>query len=234
MQQVETLSWMTRSYHIDQHGKKIEGDILPLDIWVRRRPAAIAFLEQPIGWQELWDKRGELSRTTEGYYQKQKTDISEADIGKRVNSMIRGMTQPPKELASLKSSGVMRYKATPYQTTSKSLEEHETTLNGHIQTLFTRDTEITLPNNPVSTRFVHVSTSIWVDPTTHRITQWQIHNTGGNMGPNYQTFVIYSHFRYNETPPPGIFDWSPPPGTKVQNILSPPGAKVQNRGPQNW
>lgn len=230
MQQVNTLSWVTTSYYLDQRGNKIESSLLPVYTWVRRRPAAITNFEQPKGWRDLIDKRGELRRTTEGYYQKHELGkYTETDIAKKAEGLIRKMTQPPTTKDGvLKSSGntIIGYTGKPLHAISSSfhiltmpVQEHQAELDGRMQTLFTRDSEMTIAAYAAyPTPILHIRQSMWADPATHRITQVEIQNSGGVLGPNRKGVIIYSHFRYNETPPPGVFDWSPPPGAKVQNM----------------
>lgn len=229
MQHVETLSWVQSSYCMDQHGNKIEGSNLPVYTWVRRTPAAIATCEQPKGWHDLVDERGELTRTTEGYYQEHTLGANtEEDIANRVESLIQHMTQPPTDGMVSKSSGTMivAYSgkpmhpiSSPVHITSMPVQERLVELNGRAQTLFTRDEGITFEAYyPKPFNVIHVRQSMWADPVTHRITQVEIQNSGGGLGPDRQAFILYSHFRYNQTPPPGVFDWSPPPGAYVQHM----------------
>lgn len=240
MQHVETLSWVQSSYYVDQHGNRTEGSNLPVYTWMRRKSAAIATLEQPKGWRELVDKRGEFTRTTEGYYQEHTLGANtEKDIADRVESQIRQMTQPPTNGVVSKSSGtvIVAYSgkslhpiSSPVRVTSMPVQEHQVVLNGRTQMLFTRDEDMTFATYyPAPFNVIHIRQSMWADPVTHRITQVEIQNSGGGLGPNRRSFVLYSHFRYNQPPPPDVFDWSPPPGAKVQHMGPMPKLKHPTR-----
>ena len=103
-------------------------------------------------------------------------------------------------------------------------------LNGYVQVLFTRDTNMIITTYPAPFKVVHIKTSVWADPATHRITQIEIQNSGAGvrLGPNVQAVVVYNHFLYNQSLPPGTFDWSPPPGTKREG---PKGSQVAQKKP---
>ena len=237
MQRVEKLSWVTTSYYTDLHGNKLSTDpggnkvsaLNSARTWVRRTPAAIATLDPRTGWRELLDKRGGLFQPTEGQYQEYTLGPNtEKDIADKVEDSIRQMTQPPTDSMVSKSSGTMivAYRgkplhpvSSPVHITSIPVQERLVELNGRAQTLFTRDEEITFATYyPKPFNVIHVRQSMWADPVTHRITQVEIQNSGGGLGPNRQSSVLYSHFRYNQLAPPGVFDWSPPPGAKVQHM----------------
>ena len=233
MQHVGSLSWVTTSYYTDSHGNRLSADpgghkvsaLNSVRTWVRRSPAAIATLDQRTGWLDLEDKRGELTRTAEGSYQESTMPPGgESYLVGKIEHDIQKMTQPPTDHAVSKSQGstIMAYTGKPlrpvssrFSMTTMPVQRRQVILNGRVQTLFTRDAEMTIAAYPVPFNVIHIRQSMWADPMTHRITQVQIQNSGGGLGPDRQSFVQYSHFRYNEAPPPSVFDWSPPPGAKV-------------------
>ncbi len=249
MQQVQTLSWVSTSYYTDRRGNKISGYVglrgnkvstteQVVHTWLRRRPAAIGTLAQRNGWRILTDKRGGLVRTGDGHYQTLEANrFTEKDAADQVEHEIRRMTQSPD--ASPKSGGtssgtaITGYKSghaesSQFHSTSMPVHEHQVVLNGHVQVLFTRDANIIFTTYPAPFKVVHIKKSVWADSATHRITQIEIQNSGGGLGPNVRAVVVYNHFLYNQSPPPGTFDWSPPPGTKREG---PEGSQSAQKKP---
>ena len=234
MQHVGTLSWVTTSYDTDAHGNKLSTDAGGHKIsasnsartWVRRNPAAVATLDQRTGWLDLADKRGEIFKTVEGNYQESTIPPGgEKYIADKIARDIQKMTQAPTDHVVSKSQGnvIMAYTgkpmypvSSPFHMTTMPVQRRQVTLDGRVQILFTRDAEMTIAKYPASSNIIHIRQSMWADPVTHRITQVKIRNSGGGLGPDRQSFVLYSHFHYNEAPPLGVFDWSPPPGAKVE------------------
>jgi len=212
MEQVETLSWVTTAHNnfIDQTGHKTEADASE-QTWLRRKPAAVSTLEQakayPKGLRSLTDSRGEIFQYADNAYRTYKPNANEG-IAKIVEQEIRRMTQLPTQNVTSNPNASIRSKFSP-------LQEHETKLNGHVQILFVRKGDLTVTTDPAPLRLIHIRESMWVEPTTRRITQIEIDNSGGEKGPSSQASIIYSDFHYNQSPPPGVFDWSPPPGAKV-------------------
>jgi hypothetical protein len=238
MQQVETLSWLKSSYYTDQYGNKtdqygnkakIEGTSPSYYTWLRRKPAAIASIYKSRGWRELTDKRGEIFQQTADNYQKYGIGaFREKDMSKRVDVLIKRMTQLPTDKMGLKSSGntIISYTGNPRHAVSSPfhilrmpVQERQIEVNGRIQTLFTRVEDMTVATSiyPAPFNVIHIKQQIWADPITHRIAQVEIENSGGGLGPNLHSFVLFSDFHYNETPPPGVFDWSPPTGTIIRH-----------------
>ena len=234
MQHVGTLSWVTTSYYTDMRGNKLSTDpaghkisaLNSVRTWVRRNPAATATLDQRTGWLDLADKRGEIFKTAEGTYQESPTPLGgEKSLAERVERDIQKMTQAPTDrvVSKFQGSTITAYTgkpmhpvSSPFHMTTMPVQRQQVTLDGRVQILFTRDAEMTIATYPVPFNVVHIQQSMWADPMTHHITQVQIQNSGGGLGPDRQSFVLYSHFHYNEAPPPGVFDWSPPPGAKVE------------------
>lgn len=63
--------------------------------------------------------------------------------------------------------------------------------------------------------------SVWADPVTHRIFRSQHQHVNRYTGRTWSVETLEG-FQYDETPPQGVFDWSPPPGA----IRVPPGAPL--------
>ena len=209
MEQVQTVSWATTTHtrFVGRTGRQSETDST-MRSWLRRRPAAIVTFQQPNGYPRgIWsleDGRGQMTRY-DNSYQVHKADV---DMKQLVEQQIQSMTQAPTETIQSKPSGATHAATAP-------LQEHETTLNGRTQILFIRDYNCVTTPTPAPAKMLHISENTWVDPTTHRVTQIEIDNVGGFMGPGWHSSSVENDFQYNQTPPPGVFDWSPPKGTKV-------------------
>ncbi len=214
MQQVETLSWMTTVHtsFAGRTGHKSETNSTE-QTWLRRRPAAIATLEQakgyPKGLRSLNDGHGEILQYADNAYRTYKPH-AKGDIAKAVEDEVRRMTQIPAQNVTSTPNASIRSNFLP-------LQEHETKLDGRDQILFVREGNLIVTTNPAPLRLIHISESVWVEPTTHRINQIEIENVGGDRGPNSRACIIYSNFHYNQVPPPGVFDWSPPSGASVEH-----------------
>ncbi len=218
MQQVQTVSWKDYSIFTDVNWRPLS-DQKPSDgvTWLRRNPAAVAIIGLPYGSKSLYDKRGSLDCTAQGNcFVRPSGKQAEKYLVEGMEERIKRLTQEPVEQSSDPHESV-------YNTVTKP-QQQLVTLDGQKSILFTFDNEIVVRKfvlhgrvtMPESHRFQQHC--IWVNPTSHLVTRMEARDWGDKAsGPFKQhQIIINSDFRYNQAPPPGVFDWSPPPGAKVE------------------
>ncbi len=212
MQQVQTASWTTHDSSTDANWRVL-GVGPEIVIWARRSPPAIARFGQPYGFKSLLDGRGSLQRTAQGNYLSLRFGKrGKADLLKEVDEKIRSLTQNPDEEASI-----------PHHTAVRNPQQRSVLIDGRKQILFTFDNEVVIHKFVFRGRTIipeahyFSRNSTWVDPTTRLVVRREIRTWGDNTSGQFNTrrIVISTNFHYNQAPPPGIFDWSPPPGANV-------------------
>ena len=226
MQQVQIVSW--RSYIIvtdanwrPLHSQESAG--ADRIIWLRRDPPAIATIVHPGGLISLIDNRGNIERTAQGNYVKfPPNSVIGINLAKDIKSQIKSLTERPM-LPSPASTSNLPGRYTNFQ-------QQSVLLNGQQRILFTFDGEFVVHallshgREVIPATYYFTRTSTWVDPTTHLATRIERRQSThydyiGKPYPQPSQGMIFveSDFRYNQAPPPGVFDWSPPPGANVIN-----------------
>jgi hypothetical protein len=226
MQQVQTVSWEwtdqpDTSLNKNKQNVPTRMRLMRVAKWLRRNPPALAemadlTLSPGLDEKVLYDKRGRFFLSKRGcmiwYFPKD-------PIQENVENTLSSFTSLPQAMPTITFGGTVRANVT-------NMHESHVVFEGQDRIRFDRD---------VTTRFFskgtgasaffesghntsHVST--WVDPATLRVTRIESHvfqdTHRGDVSLAYT--VIEDHFQYNQTPPPGVFDWSPPAGAKVRRF----------------
>ena len=219
MAQVQIVSWKSHSivtdvnWHPLRKQKTAGSDSI---FWIRCNPPASALISQPAGYKNLVDKRGTLQYLTHGTYVTYPPgDMNERNLEKSLKIEIKALTEKPVQKLSNQIGGHVRLINLPQQFVL---------LGGQKRVLFSYDQEVTVRAVvshgrvlwPQEHYFTHGST--WVDPVTHLVTRIETQTWDDYVSRihNQRRTVVESNFRYNQVPPPGVFDWSPPPGAEVQ------------------
>ena len=219
---VQIVSWTTHNTFTDAKWRPLaqtQRNGPDFTTWVRRNPPAVATLGQPHGFVSLKDERGSLERTVQGNYQiRPNRRQGSKHLVEYVEEWIKGLTQEPVEQSSSPNQTVYNIVTHPRQ--------QSVVQNGQKQILFTFDDEIVIRGRvshgrttiPEMHLFQHHST--WVDPVTHLVTRIESRDWGDKMSGqfNQRQILVWDNFHYNQLPPPGVFDWSPPPGANVINM----------------
>jgi len=211
MQQVRTATWEETMMFYDRAGHPVKRSASHFTKWVRRSPPALASLGQ---FQDLSDARGELLRISPNHYATFQSHVRRGgSIATMVEATIREITQPQIGGGLLGAVGTNQIKFSPTQ-------QKHTMLDGQDCILFTRDQEIVAAprHGPDAHYFFHIKA--WADPITRRVVRIEQHSHEGQdkAGPDFMV-LTRSNFSYNQSPPPGVFDWSPPPGAKMYNEM---------------
>lgn len=194
MQQAQTVSYDFDTHWYDAQGRATPEMAMSSRIWLRRTPAASAQYDAIMHEWNLDDARGYV-----GYSQRFNNYLEkppEEDIEQSVKKQMRRLTEPPTDAEELLAG------AQPWQW-------QETTIDGRSCVVFTQDANH------------NTRTTIWVDAQTLHIIRIElVSDPPINVAPNLHKAVVMrmviDNFHYNETPPPGVFDWSPPTGSKVR------------------
>ena len=202
MASVKTMTETDDNTIFDKDGKIVSH--LIEQQWIRRNPPAIARVnlskssnprEQKYK-QVLEDERGQMTIMPDGSYSF--IDDSPENL-KSIPSYIGWSVQTLFFMAELDRN------------TGKQglIQGEETNLNGQPALKFDRTWHT---HNPTPE---DLHTIIWLDPKTRRVirTDGQVITNGKLVSRGSST-----HFRYDETPPPGIFDIVPPPGAKIKDF----------------
>lgn len=214
MQQVKTVSWKTEEQTPSIPGQRSKDTILfTFTYWLRRNPPAIATtgLEVVGMIKTLIDARGAFSLSKD---ECDVTSMTNNPIRRTVEKQILNFTEFPQPASS---SSVYQG-----QTTTTNFRQSSVVLNGQNEVRFDRDVKtVWIGKGRTDYQLSHVIT--WADPETHRIIRNEAYFSKDT--PRGRTFrpyvIIQDHFRYDQTPPKGTFDWSPPAGVRVVRI--PPG-----------
>ncbi len=219
MQQVQIASWKTHYIVTDANWRTLAQKQMPgpdFTTWVRRNPPTVATIGQPHGFQSLEDKHGDMDRTAQGnYLWKPNNKQREKDFSRGVEEQIESLTQ-----ASMTSPSTSDPHLSVY-TIVANPRQQSVVQDGQRQILFTHNEEIVVRiNKHVPEMHYFQQHNTWVDPVSHLVTRTESRNWGDKMSGqfNQRQVVVSDNFRYNQAPPPGVFDWSPPPGANVINM----------------
>ena len=222
MQKVKTISWKVEEQASDRPNHKSEDKSLTFTNWLRRDPPAIATTDFEMTpahdfnlIKNLIDARGSFSLS------KGECDVRpvlKVPVQERVERQIHSLTQFPQNVSLSEAKGQV-------QTTATNLHQAYVGVNGQRRVRFDRDVKTvwTMDDGHTTHRLAHVS--IWADPGTHRIIRIEAHITEDTTGIRPFLTMIQDHFRYDQTPPKGTFDWSPPAGMKVIRMPAQVGKK---------
>ena len=211
MQNVQTASWRIEETS-DRPDHKPGNTRLTFTSWVRRDPPAIATTDfemtPPHGFnliKSLTDIRGAFTLS------KGECDVNpmlEISAQQRVEMQIHGLTQFPQATPSSEFWGQAK-------TTTTNFQQRYATVNGQSQIRFDRDVKTVwkMSERHTEYRVAHVVT--WADPESHRIIRIEAYISEDTTGVRPFLTMTQDHFRYNQTPPRGTFDWTPPAGVKV-------------------
>ncbi len=215
MEQVQTVSW-DETMMFYRAGHPVERSASRWTKWLRRNPPALASNGgfQDVRFQDVEDARGDLTRIAPGRYVVFKLrDRRDGSIATKVEAHIREITQPqnaqPPIGHGLLGAGADRVEFSPTR-------QRHVTLDGQDRILFTRDQDMISVSRDKSENHSYFHIKVWADPITHRVVRIEAHSPdgGGKTGPD-EMVLTRNNFHYNQTPPPGVFDWSPPLGAKI-------------------
>jgi anti-sigma factor RsiW len=225
MQQVQIVSWKSHRIVTDANwhplrNQKSAGSYSVT--WLRRDPAAIATIGQPHGYISLSDGRGNMEHTAQGNYVMYPPNHV-VGLAEDIERQIKALTEEPAPVSPT-STPKFRSKFTKFQ-------QQSVLLGGQECILFTFDGEAVTSAIVSQGRTMFPQThyfthrSLWVDPATHLVTrtelrQWVHYDYTGKQfdQPNQRMISVDSDFRYNQAPPPGVFDWSPPLGANIIDV----------------
>ena len=226
MQQVQIVSWKSHSSVTDANWHPLRNQKLAGSYsvtWLRRDPPAIATIGQPGGSISLSDGRGNLEHTAQGNYVIfPPNHVVGIGLAKDIESQIKALTEKPMPVSSTSTPN--------FHSNFTKFQQQSVLLGGQKRILFTFDGEVIVSAIVFRSRAVfpqaHYFThhSIWVNPATHLVTQTELQQwvhydyVGKQFDQPFQRMIsVNSDFHYNQDPPPGVFDWSPPPGANVIN-----------------
>jgi hypothetical protein len=220
MQQVQTVSWQSKVVY-DKPDAKI-GKVKVNFMWLRHSPPALAdtdadVLPSPYSLKMLYDTRGVffLSKVLDKYVCSF-ASVPKNSIRQTVEDQLLRFTQFPQ-------SGPSPYFGGRRQTTTTDVHQSYVVVKGRNQIRFDQDIKTlwVLKSHTIH-RVGHVIT--WVDPETHRVIRNEAHiSEDTEWGRDFRPYIeVEDQFQYNQTPPKGTFDWSPPAGTKIVRIHAEP------------
>jgi hypothetical protein len=207
MQQAQVISFTTLTGSADAKGSGFKPFAPGFTSWVRRSPPAIAVTD--LTGQSLEDTRGTLGHSAQGRYWTGNLDTK--DLLEQVREAFQIFTQ--RKVSQPFDDGNVYETATIPQ-------QRMVELNGQQRVLFTFITDTVFrPSKYTPGTHNRARCSIWVDPKTRLAVRretfyWQ--QQDDTRSPYTYRMVVDEDFHYNQTPPPGVFDWSPPPGAKVR------------------
>ena len=224
MQNVQIVSWRTTQHIQHKPGDSVE--TLAFTTWVRRHPAAIAFtdfvtspgLQSEMGGnltlKSLTDSRGYYDLTEkDGVVAATHTPASQIathQINQMVTRQIKILTQPAQITDSLTGQ---------VKTVMTNFYQRNVIVDGDKQIRFDRDFKTTkLETDPEKFQVAYHITE-WVNPATHRLVRLELRYMKDTTTAKPFTTMVEDHFQYNTPLPPGVFDWSPPPGIKIRHKL---------------
>ena len=197
MQQAQNISYDFDVHRYDAQGHATPEMAFSNRNWLRRIPAASAQYDAIMHEWNLYDARGYVgySYRLNNYLEKP----PEEDIEQSIKKQMRRLTEPPTDADP----------TDPRVDGSQPWQQQETTIDGRSCVVFTQDAAH------------NTRTTIWVDAQTLHIIRIElVTDPSINVAPNLHKAVVermlIDNFHYDETPPPGVFDWSPPPGANVR------------------
>ncbi len=216
MQQVRSVSYDMNAQVYDTQERAVSGVVVPSvralssHNWLRRTPAASAEYDAIMRERKLEDARGAVS-----YSQKLNEYLerpSSGGIEQIINKRMRLLTEPPVD----ETPDPLHYK--DYRVLPWHREA--ATLDGLNCLAFTTEIHHTVMTSAGDVADGITRQTVWVDEQTLHVIRIEfVGDPPLHMvpkGEGYQERAIFDNFHYNETPPPGVFDWSPPPGAKVE------------------
>lgn len=232
MQNVQTVSWRTTiEARTIEVSTIVNGEEKPADkskpytitntSWLRRNPAAIAMTNYALTYavpvkpddnlivKILQDERGKFRLTQNECI----VTPAHTPISQRVTKQIESLTQPPQPTgASVSLPGQAKAIVT-------SFHQENVIVDGEKQIRFDRDVKTTWPESFGKNKYRLVHVIDWVSSDTHRLVRVETRLTEDTTGVKPFSTLVQDHFQYNMPPPPGVFDWSPPPGMKIRHKL---------------
>ena len=221
MQQVEMVSYDNHSKTLiyDAHGRLIPSTLQGFrQIWIRRTPPAIYEYDPILHIKHLEDTRGTLIYDEKlRKYTKAPFHDNRTYSLKYSSTLNRYVKVPFHHTFQMRVNEEMSFVTeTPANSDFSNWVQQKTELNGIAFQKFTQ----TNPMTSSGTR-LQSQTSIWVDVSTLRVIRLESEGKANWKDPGFNNRsnryqLVEENIRYNETPPQGIFDWSPPPGAKVE------------------
>lgn len=218
MRQVQTVSWHTEQQMDGNPSHNSKQATLAYTTWLRRNPAALAwtdFTTVPLhSFSQIKNFPIKSLINARGDFSLSKNECTVAPTPKsarqEVEEQMQRLTQFPQAAVTSKSLGLAR-------TTVTNFHQENVMVNGQSQIRFDGDYGTVWVAGPKKTvsRVFHVTT--WASLQTRRVIRIEVHLSQDTTGIRLFTVMIQDHFQYNIAPPPGIFDWSPPPGVKVEH-----------------
>ena len=216
MQQVQMVSYDMNTQIYDTQGRVASGMVVPgvsalsSHNWLRRTPAASAEYDEIMREWKLEDARGSVSYSQK--LNKYLEQPSDGDIEQTVNKRMRLLTEPPVD-EEPDPQHYKDYRVLPWH-------REETTLDGLNCLAFTTEIHHTVMTSAGDVADGVTRQTIWVDEQTLHVIRIEfVGDLPQHMAPEgkaYQERAVFNNFHYNETPPPSVFDWSPPTGAKVE------------------
>jgi hypothetical protein len=201
MSNVKTMTQIEDNTYFDKNGKIVRHEVDQQ--WIRRDPPAIAKINLSKSpetgkmqyKQVLEDGRGQMIVMADGSY-----------------SFIDDSPENLKSIASYinLSTQTLSYMAQMDKRTRKRglIQGEETNLDGQPALKFDRTWHAHIPT-PIDSHM-----TVWLDPKTRRVIRMDGQEIAlGKLVSSGSS----THFRYDETPPPGVFDIVPPPGAKIKD-----------------
>ncbi len=217
MQQVQTVSWHTEQQMEENPGHKSEQATLAFTTWLRRNPAALAWTDfttaPPHSFSQIKNFPIKTLIDSRGDFSLSRNECTVAPTRKpvrqEVEDQMQRFTQFPQAAVTSKSLGLAR-------TTVTNFHQGNVMVNGQSQVRFDWDsgTVWVAGSKKMVSRVFHVTT--WASLQTRRVIRVEARLSQDTTGIRLFTVMIQDHFHYNQAPPPGVFDWSPPPGTKLE------------------
>lgn len=220
MEQVQTVSFryeMKNARKFPREGNVVSFTAVANTNWLRRNPPAIAMIDfETVPAQEtdiiktLIDNRG-------GFYLSKREALMSPNLKvsaqQRVESQLRSFTEFPLDVSSSKSL------FSQAQTIFSNFQHHYVTVNGETLVRFDRDSKTVWPEREGRIPHKLAHAILLANPETHRIVRIEIEvSEDTSFGPLPRRYhIVFDHFLYNQKPPPGVFDWSPPAGTIIKN-----------------
>lgn len=221
MQGMQVVSYDTHSKTViyDAHGRLIPSNLQTFrQIWIRRTPPAIYEYDPMLHIRHLEDTRGTL------IYDEKLRKYSKAPFHdnrtyslKYSSILNRYVKVPFHPTIQMRVDEDMAFVTeTPANTDYSNWTQQKAELNGIACQKFTQ----TNPLTSAGTR-LQSQTSIWIDVNTLRVIRLESEGKANLkeaafINKSYRYRLVEDNIRYNQTPPQGVFDWSPPPGAKVE------------------
>ena len=210
MQNIQTVSFDLNIKMYDAQGHVLSGATAralsqetprSLHIWLRRAPSAVYYLDRTRAERHLEDKRGGVAyQMKKGIYIKYPV---KENIEEEVDRQLRHLAEPMTSVSGASPNLAQKWTDSPWQ-------QERVTLNS-VPCLKFKQTVLETFGSKHGTTYIN----IWADAKTLRVVRVERFGDAIWMPQGYHERVVYNNLRYDKVPPPGVFDWSPPPGAKV-------------------